>query len=75
MGKKILTRTVLFRTVMVITDIIIFNFSYWFALIARFFIGFQFRAGAEQFSESLLRLSPFYTVDAVLLVLLSFWSL
>lgn len=69
MGKKLFTKTVLFRTVMVISDIIIFNFSYWFGLIARFFIGFQFRAGAEQFTESLLRICPFYTLAAVLIFL------
>lgn len=60
-------KVMIYKACMLIFDIIAVNFSYWFAMILRFYIGFQFRAGAEVFMKILERFSPVYTVVCILI--------
>lgn len=60
-------KDLIYKFIMVLVDIIIVNFSYFFALIARFFIGLQFRAGTEQYLAVFCRIAPFYTVTAIII--------
>ena len=52
---------------MVIFDAVAVNFAYWFALLARFYINFEFQKGAEQFVAVLWRFAPIYTIGALII--------
>lgn len=60
----------LYKGGMIIYDIIAVNFAYWFALIARFFIGNTFRAGAEKYMATLSHIAPLYTVACIVIFFL-----
>ena len=60
-------RSILYRAFMVLFDIFAVNFAYWFALILRFYIHFEFKAGAEQFISVWARFAPIYTIAAIVI--------
>ena len=65
-GKKsIINRAFVYRACMIVFDAVAVNFAYWFALLARFYINFEFQKGAEQFVPVLWRFAPIYTVGCI----------
>ena len=67
-SKKIGKKTI-YKAGMIAFDAFAVVFSYWFALIARFYIAFQFRAGADRFVMPLMTMIPFYAVACIVI----FW--
>ena len=60
-------RGLIYRACMVLFDAVAVNVAYWFALLARFYINFEFQKGAEQFVSVLWRFAPIYTIGCVII--------
>ena len=62
-----INRSIIYRACMVAYDVVAVNLAYWFALLARFYINFEFQKGAEAFVPVLWRFAPIYTVACVVI--------
>lgn len=66
MKRNLSTKQIIMKACMAIFDIFAVNFAYWFALIVRFYIAFEFKAGADRYIPVFLRIAPFYTVICII---------
>ena len=62
-------RWFLLRLALVAFDIVAVNFSYFIALVIRFYVNFEFNVWAERYIPAFLRFAPYYTVCCLVI----FW--
>lgn len=64
---RVINRGSAYRIGLVLFDVLSIWFSFWFALIARIYIGFSFRAGAGAFLSTLAKILPVYSLLCVVI--------
>lgn len=67
--KAMYIRWFLLRLALVVYDIVAVNFSYFIALIIRYYVNFEFNVWAERYIPAFLQFAPYYTVCCVVV----FW--
>lgn len=68
-NKAMYIRWFLLRFALVVFDVAAVNFSYFIALVIRFYVNFEFNVWAERYIPAFLRFAPCYTVCCVVI----FW--
>lgn len=63
--KAMYIRWFLLRLALVVYDIVAVNFSYFIALIIRYYVNFEFNVWAERYIPAFLQFAPYYTVCCV----------
>lgn len=58
-------KSIIYKGCMVLFDIFAVNFSYFLAFFLRFYIAYEFRGGAKDFIQPLIRIMPLYTIACI----------